>query len=157
MSLRLAATAGTAQTVVSMVLSFISVKITSVYLGPAGLGTVGQLGYFMAMTVAILAAGPNIGLVRRVAELGDDRARRDRVVSTILRALLAVGVPASLAMVLCSDWLARELLHDASLGFGFWLFAAVFLLGLVGSVIVACEPRRSDRLTAPRPEPRLQS
>ncbi len=71
MSLRLAATAGTAQTVVSMVLSFVSVKITSVYLGPAGLGTVGQLGYFMAMTVAILAAGPNIGLVRRVC-----RARR---------------------------------------------------------------------------------
>ena len=25
------------------------------------------------------------------------------------------------------------------------------------SVIVACEPRRTDRWTAPRPEPRLQS
>lgn len=144
MSLRLAATAGTAQTVASMVLSFVSVKITSVYLGPAGLGTIGQLGYFMAMTVAILAAGPNIGLVRRVAEVGDDRSARDRVVSTILRALLAVGAPASLAMVLGSRWLASELLHDAGLAFGLWLFAAVFLFGLVGSVVVACAAGAKD-------------
>lgn len=144
MSLRSAATAGTAQTVVSMVLSFISVKVTSVYLGPAGLGTVGQLGYFMAMTVAILAAGPNIGLVRRVAEVGDDSAGRDRVVSTILRALIAIGVPASLAIVICSRWLAEELLHDASLRLSLWLFAAVFLFGLVGSVIVACAAGAKD-------------
>jgi polysaccharide transporter, PST family len=144
MSLRSAATAGTAQTVVSMVLSFISVKVTSVYLGPAGLGTVGQLGYFMAMTLAILAAGPNIGLVRRVAEVGDDRAGRDRVVSTILRGLIAIGVPASLAIVIGSRWLAEELLHDASLSLGFWLFAAVFLFGLVGSVIIACAAGAKD-------------
>ena len=39
---------GAVQTVVSMVLSFISIKITSVYLGPAGLGTLGQLTYFRA-------------------------------------------------------------------------------------------------------------
>jgi len=40
MSLRLAASAGAVQTLVSMALSFLSIKITSVYLGPAGLGTV---------------------------------------------------------------------------------------------------------------------
>ena len=144
MSLRLAATAGTVQTAVSMVLSFISVKVTSVYLGPAGLGAVGQLGYFMAMAVAIFAAGPNIGLVRRVSELGDDRAGRDRVVSTVLRGLLAIGVPAALAVAICSDWLAQELLHDRRLGLSFMLFAAAFLFGLVGSVVVACAAGAKD-------------
>ena len=144
MSLRLAATAGTVQTVVSMVLSFISVKITSIYLGPAGLGAVGQLGYFMAMAVAIFAAGPNIGLVRRVSELGDDRGGRDRVVSTVLRGLLVIGVPVALAIAISSERLARELLHDPDQGLSFWLFAAVFLFGLVGSVLVACAAGAKD-------------
>src|SRR3954465_10290304 len=102
MSLRQAATLGAAQTVVSMVLSFLSVKVTSVYLGPAGLGTLSQFTYFITMTQAGLAAGLNIGLVRRTAELGHDRAGRERVISTVLRALLLVGLPASLLIAACS-------------------------------------------------------
>ena len=42
MSLRQAATLGVAQTIISMVISFLSVKVTSVYLGPAGVGTSGR-------------------------------------------------------------------------------------------------------------------
>src|SRR4051794_9868308 len=107
MSLRQAATLGAAQTVISMALSFVSVKITSVYLGPTGLGTLGQFTYFIAMMQAVLAAGVNIGLVRRTAELGEDRAARDRVISTVLRTLLVVGLPASVLMAVGSQWLAR--------------------------------------------------
>ena len=137
-TLRLAAATGFVQTAFSMVLSFVSVKITSVYLGPAGLGAVGQLGYFMAMSMAVIAAGPNIGLVRRIAEVGEERSQRDRVVSTVLRTLLAIGVPAALAIGIGSSWFATELLHDAQLTLCFWLFALVFLFGLIGSVIIAC-------------------
>ena len=147
MSLRHAVTVGSLQTVVSMILSFVSVKITAVYLGPAGLGTVGQLGYFMAMTLAILSAGPNIGLTRRVAELGDDLPARDRVISTVLRSLLLVGAPAALVIVVAAKWLAAELLHDAGLSLSFWLFAAVFLFGLAGTVIVACAAGAKDYKT----------
>ena len=144
MSLRLAVTFGSMQTVVSMVLSFVSVKITAVYLGPAGLGTVGQLGYFMAMTLAIISAGPNIGVTRRVAELGEDQHGRDRVISTVLRALLFIGVPSSLLLALGAKWLALELLHDSGFDFSFWLFAAVFLFGLAGTVVVACAAGAKD-------------
>jgi len=127
-----------------MALSFISVKITSVYLGPAGLGTLGQFTYFITMTQAVLAAGLNIGLVRRTAELGDDRIGRERVVSNVLSALLVAGVAASLLMALGSQWLARELLHDESLSVGFVVLAAVFVLGLVASVILACANGAKD-------------
>ena len=144
MSLRLAASMGAVQTVASMVLSFFSIKITAVYLGPAGLGTLGQLAYFIAMTQAVISAGMNIGLVRRTAELGDDRAARERVISTVLRALLVVGVPASLLVALGSNWLARELLHDAALSSSLLVFAAVFILGLVASVIMACANGAKD-------------
>src|SRR5437763_12906209 len=95
MSLRQAATLGAAQTVVSMALSFLSVKVTSVYLGPAGVGTLGQFTYFVTMSQAVLAAGLNIGLVRRTAELGEDQPARDRVISAVLRSLLIAGSPGS--------------------------------------------------------------
>lgn len=144
MSLRQAATLGATQTVISMALSFVGVKITSVYLGPAGLGTLGQFTYFITMTQAVLAAGLNIGLVRRTAELGEDRVGRERVISTVLRALLPVGLGASLLMALCSHWLARELLHEESLGVSFIVFATVFVLGLLASVILACANGAKD-------------
>jgi len=111
MSLRQAATLGAAQTATTMALSFISVKVTSVFLGPAGLGTLGQFTYFITMTQAVLAAGLNIGLVRRTAELGDDRPARERVVSTVLRALVIAGIPVALVIAASSGWLARELLQ----------------------------------------------
>ncbi len=144
MSLRLAASMGAIQTVVSMVLSFVSIKITSVYLGPAGLGTLGQLTYFMTMTQAVLAAGVGTGLVRRTAELGDDRSARERVISTVLRALLVVGVPAALIVAAASGWLARELLHDGQLGSPLLVFAAVFVFGLLATVIMSCANGAKD-------------
>ena len=147
MSLRLAASAGALQTLATMVLSFVSIKVTSVYLGPAGLGTLGQLNYFLALTQAVLVAGLHTGLVRRIAELGDDREARDRVISTALRALLAVGVPVALAIALASDWIARELLYDASLGFALRILGAVFVLGLVAAVITASANGAKDFVT----------
>ena len=43
MSLKRAASLSLLQTAASMVTSFLSVKVTSVYLGPAGMGLLGQL------------------------------------------------------------------------------------------------------------------
>ncbi|MEP7102111.1 MAG: O-antigen translocase [Burkholderiales bacterium] len=144
MSLRLAAKMGAVQTVVSMVLSFISIKVTSVYLGPAGLGTLGQLTYFMAMTQAILSSGVGTALVRRTAELGDDPPARERVISTILRALLVAGMTAAVVIALGSNWLARELLHDAQLTAPLLVFAGVLVFGLAATVISSCANGAKD-------------
>ena len=144
MSLRLAASMGAVQTVVSMVLSFISIKITSIYLGPAGLGTLGQLTYFMALTQALLGAGLGTGLVRRTAELGGDAAARALVVSTMLRTLLAIGVPMGIAIALASTWIAREVLHDAHLAFTLVVFAAAFVFGLAATIVTSAANGAKD-------------
>ena len=143
-SLRLAASAGALQTLATMLLSFLSIKVTSVYLGPAGIGTLGQLSYFIALTQAVLVAGVHTGLVRRIAELGDDRDARERVISTALRALLATGVPVALAIALAAEPIARELLHDARLAFALRILGAVFVLGLVATVVTACANGAKD-------------
>jgi O-antigen/teichoic acid export membrane protein len=143
-SLRLAASAGAAQTLVSMVLSFLSIKITSVYLGPSGLGTLGQLIYFMALTQSLLAAGFGTGLVRRIAELGEDKVERERVVSTVLRVLLPAGLVASLCIALAAGPLASGLLHDAKLDWPLRLYAAVFMSGMITTVIMSCANGAKD-------------
>jgi len=108
LTLRLAASMGAVQTLVSMVLSFVSIKITSVYLGPAGLGTMGQLGLFMVMTQAILAAGVGTGLVRRTAELNEAPAQRELAISTALRMLVAAGAVTTVLVAGGATVLARD-------------------------------------------------
>ncbi|MBV9891088.1 MAG: O-antigen translocase [Rhizobacter sp.] len=144
MSLRLAASAGMVQTVAGMVLGFLSIKITSVYLGPAGLGTLGQLSYFVALTQGVLAAGLHTGLVRRTAELGQDRVARERVISTILRLFLGLGIAVSLGIALASRWLAAQLLRDPQLAFALIVTAGVFVFSLVTMVITACAMGAKD-------------
>lgn len=144
MSLRRAFSFGAFQTVVAMVLSFFSIKITAVYLGPAGIGTLGQLNYFMSLTQGVLAAGLQIGLVRRTAELTDDAVGRFKVVSTILRLLLIVGVPSAVMIALASKWLAGQLLHDERFQSVLLVVAAALVFGLIAAVMVGCAMGAQD-------------
>jgi len=135
---------GAVQTLVSMVLSFISIKITSVYLGPVGLGTMGQLGLFMAMTQAILAAGVGTGLVRRTAELSEAPAQRQLAISTALRLLVVAGGVTAVLVAGGATVLAREILHDVSLASSLQLYAAVCVFGLVATAMVSCASGAKD-------------
>lgn len=144
MTLRLAASMGAVQTLASMALSFFSIKITSVYLGPAGLGTMGQLGLFMAMTQAILAAGVGTGIVRRTAELSEDPSQRKLAISTALRMLVVAGLITAVVVAGGASLLAREVLHDAGLATSLQLYAAVCVFGLISTAIVSCASGAKD-------------
>lgn len=137
MSLKRAASLGMVQSAVSIASSFLSVKITSVYLGPAGIGLLGQLQNFMSLSQGIVGAGLNTAVVRRTAQFGGDPEARATVVSTVLRLIVCVGLPASVLIALASRWLAAELLHDGALLMPLLMFALVFVVGLLGTVMVA--------------------
>ncbi|MGE5467488.1 MAG: oligosaccharide flippase family protein [Ignavibacteria bacterium] len=127
---------GAVRTGVQMAASFLSVKITSVFLGPAGIGVLAQLQGFMGLALGIMANGVNKGIVRCTAEDGDDPARRRALLSTAARALLAAGVPVALAVLLAAPLVARELLGDARFAPQVMLFAAVYVCGLFGSMLL---------------------
>jgi O-antigen/teichoic acid export membrane protein len=144
MTLRRAATVGSLQTATSLIVSFFSVKITSIYLGPAGVGTLGQMQYFIAMASGIIAAGLSTAMIRRTAELGDDRNARAVVVSTTLKMVLCVGLPAAAAIILASGWLSSELLHNHDLRIAMLVFGAVYLFGVVGALYSGCANGAKD-------------
>jgi PST family polysaccharide transporter len=136
-SLKRAASLGALQSAVTMVAGFLSVKVTSVFLGPAGMGVLSQLQYFIAMSQTGVVAGLNTGIVRRTAEHGAGTPAHARLISTVLRLVLFAGVPLALAMALASGWLAEHLLHNPELRLPILLFSATYLLGMTGMIITA--------------------
>ena len=130
-----------------MVASFLSVKITSVYLGPAGIGLVGQLQSFIGMTLGIVANGVNTGIIRLTAEHGSDVERRRKLVSTVVRALFVVGVPLSLLLLVGAPWVAEKLLHDIGYAPAVMLFGSLYLCGLFGSLLLGLANGAKDYAT----------
>jgi O-antigen/teichoic acid export membrane protein len=133
-ALRKAVLLGGTRTAVQMGAGFLSVKITSVFLGPAGIGVLAQLQSFMGLTLGIMANGVNKGIVRCTAECGDDFERRRALLSTAARGLLLAGVPAALALFAAAPLVARQLLGDAAYAPAVRLFGALYLCGLFGSM-----------------------
>ena len=126
------------QTAVSLVVSFLSVKITSVYLGPAGVGVLGQMQHFIALAFGIVVTGLKNAMIRRIAELGTDTSARAIVVSTVLKLVVYLGLPAAAIVLLTSGWLAQELLHSPELRIALVVFAVVYVFGVVGTLFVGC-------------------
>lgn len=147
MSLRKAASLGAIRMAVQMVASFLSVKVTSVYLGPAGIGLVGQLQSFMGMTLGVVSSGVNTGVIRLTAEYGTDVERRRKLVSTVVRALLVVGVPVSLLLLIGAHWIAGKLLDDVGYAPAVMLFGGLYLCGLFGSLLLGLANGAKDYMS----------
>lgn len=56
------------QSLLRLVLGFLSIKVSAVYLGPAGLALVGQLGNFISLISGALGNGTQTGVVKLTAE-----------------------------------------------------------------------------------------
>lgn len=123
------------RTAVQMAASFFSVKVTSVFLGPAGIGMVAQLQGFMSVTFGVMGGAVNKGIVRCTAEYGDDLERRRALLSTAARGMLGAGVPIALAVVVAAPRVARDLLGDESYAPAVMAFGAVYVAGLFASAL----------------------
>lgn len=109
---------------VRMVTSFISIKITAVYLGPAGLALVAQFSNFVSLLQSMLGQGLTTGVIRLSAEYGDDAPRRRQIFATAWRMGLALAAVISLVLFLAAPYLSAWLLTDRKYE---WLMAVAGL------------------------------
>lgn len=112
MALKTALFWGGAQTVIRMVLSFVSIKVTAVFLGPAGLALVGQLGNFISLLQGTLGNAIQTGVVKLTAEAGGDRNRLQALWGTSLRLAVGLGIAAALVVGVAAVPLSTWLLGD---------------------------------------------
>jgi PST family polysaccharide transporter len=111
MALKKALSWGMAQTVTRMALSFLSIKITAVYLGPAGLALVGQFGNFFSLAQAAVGSAISTGVMNLTAQ-AEQRERQVAIWGTALRMALLVGGVMALAVIALAWPLAQWLLKD---------------------------------------------
>ena len=103
---------GGGMAVMRMACSFISIKVTAVTLGPAGLILVAQLSNFVSLLQSMLGQGVVTGVICLDAEYGGDATRRRRVRSTAAWMLLVLALVFGLAMAAFASPLSQWLLKD---------------------------------------------
>ena len=133
MALRKALGWSAAQSAVRMVVGFVTIKVTAVYLGPSGLAIVGQLNNFLSMATAATAGGMQTGVTKMTAELHDQPGRHAAVWASGLRLVLILAVLTALATMLGSVWLAQQLMRDAA----YWPAFVLAALAVMGGALNA--------------------
>lgn len=100
---------GSSQAMIRLICSFISIKLTAVYLGPSGLALVAQFNNLVTLGQGMLGAGVNTAMVRLTAEYAEQPKRRKLLWSNSLRLSLMLGSAGFILLVLASPWLAQRL------------------------------------------------
>lgn len=120
-----------------LLLSFLTIKLTAIYLGPSGLALVAQLANFIAICQGAVGAGIGSATARLVPEFRGDRAGRRRFLATAWRLAWISAVVCAAAMALASGPLARWLLpsgeHRTAL-----VLAGVAVICLVLNHVIMC-------------------
>jgi PST family polysaccharide transporter len=95
-----------------MACSFLSIKVTATYLGPAGLALVAQFSNFVSLFQSMLGQGLVTGMVRLSSEHGADVQRRRVLFSTALRMGAVMVLLLSVVLAITSPFIAEWLLTD---------------------------------------------
>lgn len=111
-----------------LVCSFLSIKVTAVFLGPGGLALVAQFSNLVNLFQSMLGQGLVTGSVSLGAEAGAAQARRQVVRATALRIALVLAVTAGVVLAFASPLIAPWLLGDSRF---------TLLIALSGVVIAA--------------------
>jgi len=123
------------QSVLRLTLSFISIKVTAVYLGPAGLALVGQLSSFISLVQGCTGNAIQTGIVKYTAEGEGDRERQLIVWRTGFRMALLLGLFANLVVMVAARPISGWLFSSVE----FWpvivLAGPCILLGILGVIV----------------------
>ena len=135
---------GTLQALVRLVCSFASIKLTAVYLGPSGLALIAQFNNFVTLCQGIIVTGLETATMRLAAEYGTDAERGRRLLATVGKVGLGLGLPTALAMIVASPWLASWLLKDSAYAWVFVLGAIGVLAAILNAVLLAVLTTRGE-------------
>jgi PST family polysaccharide transporter len=127
---------GGSMAVVRMACSFISIKVTATYLGPAGLALVAQFGNFVSLFQSMLGQGLVTGMVRLASESGADLEKRRRLFSTALRMGIGMVLVLGLVIALASPYIAQWLLTDRKYTFLIAISGIAIAAGILNDILL---------------------
>ena len=126
---------GGGMAIVRLACSFVSIKVTAVYLGPSGLALVAQLASFLSLFQSMLGQGLVTGMVRIASEPTTDSERRRATCSTALTLgaglTLALGLVLLIAAAPIAGWLLGDSRHAPIIAVSGIAVAAAVLVDLL--------------------------
>jgi PST family polysaccharide transporter len=107
---------------IKMLTMLLMSKIVAVFLGPDGIGLIGQLSNFVMITAAIAGGAINIGVVKYVAEYAAAKQEAlPRFIATCFTVLFWLSLAVAFPLVVFSSFWANTILNDTQ-------FRDVFIL-----------------------------
>ncbi len=104
-------------------------KIIAIYLGPEGLGLIGQLNNFILIATMVAGGCISTGVTKYIAEFRKNEP--DSVapfISTAFRIILFTGCLTALVLILFSEYIARLTLLNVNYQYIFLIFGSTILL-----------------------------
>ena len=124
-------------TVLKILTSFVSAKIIAVYLGPAGLGMLGQLTSFITIFLTLSTGAITNGIIKFVAEYKDDEPKQNRIIKASLQITLLCSLLCGLIISIGAKFWSNQLFSKTSYSFVFVIFGITINFYALFSLAVA--------------------
>jgi PST family polysaccharide transporter len=124
-------------TVIKIITSFVSAKVIAIYLGPTGLGMLGQLTSFIAIFLTLSTGAITNGVIKFVAEYKNDETRQNRIIKTSLQITLLCSFLCGLIISIGAKFWSKQLFNDASYSLVFVIFGITIIFYALFSLAVS--------------------
>lgn len=114
-------------TVIKMLTAFVTAKIIATFLGPSGLGVIGQLNSFVLIVLGFATGAINNGVIKYVAEYADNIQKQRQVIHASIQISIVSSLLVCLVIVGFSEYWSEYIFgerngyRDIILVFGFTL------------------------------------
>jgi PST family polysaccharide transporter len=106
-------------TAIKLITSFLSAKIIAIYVGPEGLGMLGQLSSFIAIALTVSTGAINNGVIKYLSEYQDDEVRQQRILNASIKITLAGSLTTGIVSILFSNFWSSLLFNDSAYAYIF--------------------------------------
>lgn len=124
-------------TIVKMITGFISIKIVSALIGPAGIALLGQFNNFSAIFLTFSTAGINTGVTKYVAEYSDSPNKVNLVLRTAIGMIAFMSILSGIVLIIGSTYFSKLILHSNRYSSIILIFGCTIVFYSLNSLLLA--------------------
>jgi O-antigen/teichoic acid export membrane protein len=124
-------------TALKILTSFVSAKIIAVYLGPAGLGMLGQLTSFITIFLTLSTGAITNGVIKFIAEYKEEEHKQNRIIKASIQITLLCSLLCGLIISIGAKFWSNQLFSETSYSFVFVIFGITIIFYALFSLAIA--------------------
>jgi PST family polysaccharide transporter len=124
-------------TLIKMLTGFVSIKVVSVIIGPAGIALLGQLNNFSTIILNLSSVGINNGVTKYISEFKEDENQITKLISGAFKIILWGALLCGIFMIIMHKYLSHVILNSEQFGYIFIIFGLSILFYAVNNLLVS--------------------